>query len=104
MDEFSDDVKAEAISRCSGGRDFAMVNGDVALVIFSEATYERPSPSRILAMCEVVQKEFDLLKKHAPPPKPTIEQQLEYLWKDIRDGKLNTTGEFYTLLYPHLHK
>ena len=97
---WSDDVKAEAISRCSDGRGFVMTGGDLSTVRFpDDPMYKVPSVSRLEAMCDVVQKEFNFRAT-----KPTLSQQLESLWNDIHNGQLNTDGTFYQSLKPHLHK
>lgn len=102
---FSDDVKAEAISRLSGGKSFVMSDGDLTKIAFpNDPTYQVPSVPQIEAMCEVVQKEEDLKLKYSPAPKPTIQQQLENLWKDMHNDSLNKDGSFYKSLFPHLHK
>ena len=102
---FSDNVKAEAIRRLSGGKSFIMADGDLSRVTFpNDPEYQVPSPAQIESMCEVVQKEEDLKVKYAPPPKPSVEQQLEYLWNDIDNNSLNKDGSFYKSLFPHLHK
>lgn len=102
---YSDDVKAEAIRRLSGGKSFIMEDGDLTKITFPhDPTYRVPFPAQIEAMCEVVQKEEDLKAKYAPSPKPTITQQLENLWNDIDNDCLNKQGSFYKSLFPHLHK
>jgi len=102
---WSDDVKAEAISRLSGGKSFVMSGGDLNSVIFpNNPEFPCIPVCQIEAMCEEVQKEWDIKKKHASPPKPTIEKQLEYLWKDIDNNSLNKTGTFYKMLQPYLNK
>lgn len=102
---YSDDVKAEAIRRLSGGKSFIMEDGNLSKVTFpNDPEYQVPFPAQIEAMCEVVQKEEDLKAKYAPPPKPSIQQQLENLWNDIHNDSLNKQGSFYKSLFPHLHK
>lgn len=102
---FSDDVKAEAIRRLSGGKSFIMEDSDLSRISFpNDPTYQVPSVSQIEAMCEVVQKEEDLKSKYLPKPKPSIQQQLESLWFDIHNDCLDKNGSFYKSLLPHLHK
>jgi hypothetical protein len=102
---FSDDVKAEAIRRLSGGKSFIMEDSDLSRIYFpNDPTYQVPSVSQIEAMCEVVQKEEDLKSKYLPKPKPSIQQQLEDIWHDIHHNSLNKEGLFYNTLLPHLHK
>lgn len=102
---FSDDVKAEAISRLSGGKSFIMADSDLSKVTFpNDPTYRVPSVAQIEAMCEEVQKELDLKAKYSPQPKPSIEKQLELLWNDIDNNCLNKEGSFYKTLLQHLHK
>lgn len=102
---YSDDVKAEAIRRLCDGRSFVMTEGDLSTISFPNDPLFPPIPeAQIEAMCEVVQKEWDIAAKYAPPPKPTIAQQLEYLWHDIDNNCLNKGGSFYKSLQPHLHK
>lgn len=102
---FSDDVKAEAIRRLSGGKSFIMEDGDLTKVSFpNDPTYQSPSVAQLEAMCEVVQKEEDLKVKYTPQPKPTTQQLFEGLWHDIDNNCLNKDGSFYKLLFPHLHK
>jgi hypothetical protein len=102
---FSDDVKAEAIRRLSGGKSFIMADSDLARVTFpNDPTYQVPSIAQMEAMCEIVQKEEDLKLKYSPTPKPTIQQQLENLWSDIDTNRLNKDGSFYKSLFSHLHK
>lgn len=102
---FSDDVKAEAIDRLSGGRAFIMTNGDLGSITFpNDPDFAAIPPAQIEAMCEKVQKEWDLESKYAPPPKPTVEKQLEYLWHDINNNSLNKGGTFYNMMKPYLDK
>ena len=97
---WSDDVKAEAIARCSDNKDFIMEDGDLSTARFpDDPEFPVPTLSRLEAMCDVVQKEW-----RAIPKKPTIEEQLEYLWHDINNNSLNKGGTFYKLMRPHLHK
>ena len=101
---FSDDVKAEAISRLAGGRSFIMSGGDLGSIRFPQDPDFPPiGVARLEAMCEEVQKEWEIRDKYTIP-KPTVEEQLEYLWQDIHNNSLNKGGTFYNLMLPHLHK
>ena len=103
--DFSDDVKSEAIDRLSNGKDFIMSDGNLATIIFPNNPEQMPiPPAQIEAMCERVKKEWDLEAKYAPPAKPTVEQQLEYLWHDLNNNSLNKGGTFYNMMRPYLDK
>ena len=102
---FSDDVKAEAISRLAGGRSFIMSGGDLGSIRFPhDPDFQSIPPARLEAMCEEVQKEWDIRDKFAPPPKPTLEKQLELLWHDLNNNSLNKGGSFFNMMKQYLDK
>ena len=50
---WSDDVKAEAIARCSDNKDFIMEDGDLSTVRFpDDPEFPVPTLSRLEAMCD----------------------------------------------------
>jgi len=100
---YSDDVKAEAIDRLSGGRSFILCDGDYGSIIFpNDPEFPAIAPAKIEAMCEVVSKEKEIEVKYAPPPKPELEKQLEYLWYDLHNNSINKGGTFYNMMKPYM--
>ena len=96
---FSDDVKAEAIRRLSDGKDFIMTDGDMSTIMFPhDPEFPSISVARLEAMCEEVQREWDIRDRFAPPPKPTLEEQLELLWHDLNNNSLNKGGSFFNTM------
>jgi len=99
---YPDDVIAEAVKRLTNGKNFIITNGDMNSIRFiGDPDYIAPKPAYIRAMCDEILKENELNAKHTLPPKPSLEEQLEYLWHDLNNNSLNKGGTFYKMLRPY---
>jgi|9_EtaG_2_1085328.scaffolds.fasta_scaffold07018_3 hypothetical protein len=74
-------------------------DNDYAYTIYNwESTDDQPTKTQMDSACAEYQAVLD--SKHYTQERqyPLIGEQLDMLWHDINDGKLDNTGSFYTTL------